>query len=207
MPASLATSIAPSARSDTTHSSVLSLSPPSEFPLVAGPSAVNNRGPHCSLLVKLPVRPLTAGLVFCWGVSLCGLAASNNFSSLAACRFLLGWFEAACLPLFSLITISWYRRGEQPLRVACWYGTNGLVSPLITYANCGLMTLFYRPRCLDPQLPLDSRTSEATPFIPTRSSSSYLASLPSSPLPSFTGASTTRSLPHGSLLPRTGARA
>lgn len=65
------------------------------------------------LLVKLPVRPFLTGILFCWGVSLCGMAASNSFSSLAATRFLLGLFEAACLPMFSMITVAWYRRAEQ----------------------------------------------------------------------------------------------
>ncbi|KAJ8095006.1 hypothetical protein PM082_010224 [Marasmius tenuissimus] len=41
-------------------------------------------------------------------------------------RFLLGLFEAACLPLFAILTSIWYRRIEQPMRVATWYGTNGL---------------------------------------------------------------------------------
>lgn len=45
------------------------------------------------------------------------MAASNNFKSLAATRFLLGFFEAACLPLFSMITIAWYRRAEQPVSI------------------------------------------------------------------------------------------
>jgi len=31
-----------------------------------------------------------------------------------------------CLPLFSIITAQWYRRSEQPLRIALWYGTNGI---------------------------------------------------------------------------------
>jgi MFS family permease len=62
--------------------------------------------------------------VFCWGVSMCGLAASTNYGGLLACRFLLGLFEAACLPLFTVITTTWYRRSEQPLRIALWYGTS-----------------------------------------------------------------------------------
>ncbi|ORY82361.1 major facilitator superfamily domain-containing protein [Leucosporidium creatinivorum] len=90
------------------------------------------------LLVKLPVRQMMPAIVFCWGVSLCGMAASNNFGSLVGTRFLLGFFEAACLPLFSLVTISWYRRSEQPLRVAAWYGTNGVATMLGSAISYGL---------------------------------------------------------------------
>jgi len=56
------------------------------------------------------------------------MAACHNYSSLLAARFFLGLFEAGCLPLFSVITSQWYRRAEQPIRVAAWYGTNGLAS-------------------------------------------------------------------------------
>lgn len=65
-------------------------------------------------------------LVFCWGVSTVGLACSTSYGPILACRFLLGLFEASCLPLFSLVTATWYRRQEQPLRIALWYGSNGL---------------------------------------------------------------------------------
>lgn len=50
---------------------------------------------------------------------------------------LLGLFEAGCLPLFAILTGCWYRRSEQPLRVAAWYSTNGLATifaALISYA-------------------------------------------------------------------------
>lgn len=46
------------------------------------------------LLVKIRYRIFMPVIVICWSVALCGMAASTNFSSLAGCRFLLGWFEA-----------------------------------------------------------------------------------------------------------------
>lgn len=77
-------------------------------------------------------------IVILWAASLLGMAGSTNFAGLAACRFLLGWFEAAAIPLFSVITISFYRRTEQPLRVACWYGTNGLATIFCSAVCYGL---------------------------------------------------------------------
>jgi MFS family permease len=53
------------------------------------------------------------------------MAACHNYPSLLAARFFLGLFEAGCLPLFSVITAQWYRRSEQPIRVAAWYSANG----------------------------------------------------------------------------------
>jgi MFS family permease len=77
-------------------------------------------------------------IVFCWGVALCGMAASTNYASLVATRFLLGLFEAACLPLFAVITTVWYRRAEQPLRICMWYGTNGFGTMIGSAMSYGL---------------------------------------------------------------------
>lgn len=53
-------------------------------------------------------------------------------------RALLGLFEAGCLPLFSLLTSQWYRRSEQPVRVAVWYSTNGLATVVAALLSFGL---------------------------------------------------------------------
>jgi MFS family permease len=81
------------------------------------------------LIVKVPPRTLMAVTVLCWGIATACLGASKSFGALLACRFLLGLFEAACLPLFTMITATWYRRSEQPLRVALWYGTSESTYP------------------------------------------------------------------------------
>jgi predicted MFS family arabinose efflux permease len=76
-------------------------------------------------------------IITCWGISVAaGLAGSRNYAGLLASRFLLGAFEAAVVPLFSMITIAFYRRSEQPFRVACWYscyGLSTLISAPIVY--------------------------------------------------------------------------
>lgn len=79
-----------------------------------------------------------------------------SYPSLVATRFLLGLFEAACLPLFAVITSVWYalsleceslttdptshrwRRAEQPLRVCMWYGTNGVATMVGSAMSYGL---------------------------------------------------------------------
>lgn len=52
------------------------------------------------LIVKVPSRILMTVLVLCWGISQTCMAAASSFGGLAATRFLLGLFEAGCLPLF-----------------------------------------------------------------------------------------------------------
>lgn len=70
------------------------------------------------LIVKVPHRILMPALMLGWGLAGVGMAFCTNFAGLLACRFFLGLFEAGCLPLFAVITSQWYRRSEQPFRVA-----------------------------------------------------------------------------------------
>ncbi|KAF1829431.1 allantoate permease [Decorospora gaudefroyi] len=79
------------------------------------------------VLVKYRYRHILPIIIVAWGISVAGgLAASTNYAGLLASRFFLGAFEAAVIPLFSIITIAFYRRSEQPFRVACWYSCYGL---------------------------------------------------------------------------------
>ena len=66
------------------------------------------------------------------------MAACGSFGDLLAARFFLGLFEAGCLPLFSIITSQWFRRAEQPIRVAAWYSTNGLATIAASALSYGL---------------------------------------------------------------------
>jgi MFS family permease len=77
-------------------------------------------------------------LVLGWGIAQASMAACHNYSSLLAARFFLGLFEAGCLPLFSIITAQWYRRAEQPIRVAAWYSTNGAATIIGSALSFGL---------------------------------------------------------------------
>ncbi|KKK19062.1 hypothetical protein ARAM_006079 [Aspergillus rambellii] len=90
------------------------------------------------LIVKVPHRILMPILVFGWGVAQACMAACHSFGGLMAARFFLGLFEAGCLPLFSIMTSQWYRRAEQPLRVAAWYSTNGLATVVAAALSYGL---------------------------------------------------------------------
>ncbi|KAJ8097236.1 major facilitator superfamily domain-containing protein [Lipomyces tetrasporus] len=90
------------------------------------------------LIVKVPHRILMPSLCLGWGIAQTLLAACHNFNSLMAARFFLGLFEAGCLPLFSIITSQWYRRAEQPLRIAAWYGTNGVATIVASALSYGL---------------------------------------------------------------------
>lgn len=90
------------------------------------------------LIVKVPHRILMPCLVLGWGIAQSAMAACSSFGDLLAARFFLGLFEAGCLPLFSIITSQWFRRAEQPIRVAAWYSTNGLATMVAAALSYGL---------------------------------------------------------------------
>jgi MFS family permease len=72
-------------------------------------------------------------LVLGWGIAQTFTPACRSFTSLLVNRFFLGIFEAGCLPLFSIITGQWYRRSEQPVRVAALlsYSLGGINSTVL----------------------------------------------------------------------------
>jgi len=90
------------------------------------------------LIVKVPPRILMPTLVLGWGIAQAAMAACHDYGGLLATRFFLGLFEAGCLPLFSIITAHWYRRSEQPLRVAAWYSMNGIANLTCAALSYGL---------------------------------------------------------------------
>lgn len=90
------------------------------------------------LIVKVPHRILMPALCLGWGIAQSCLAACHSYGDLLAARFFLGLFEAGCLPLFSIITSQWFRRAEQPLRVAAWYSTNGIATMVAAALSYGL---------------------------------------------------------------------
>jgi MFS family permease len=90
------------------------------------------------LIVKVRHRILMPAMVLGWGFVQVCTPACSSFPGLLANRFFLGLFEAGCLPLFSVITSQWYRRSEQPMRVALWFGTNGLATMVAAALSYGL---------------------------------------------------------------------
>jgi MFS family permease len=112
-----------------------------QFSLVASISSIAQLAwqPFSSwLIVRVPPRILMPALVLGWGIAEASIAAGHNFGTLLASRFFLGLFEAGCLPLFSVLTTQWYRRVEQPSRVAAWYCNNGIATMVAGVLAYGL---------------------------------------------------------------------
>ncbi|KAL2413691.1 putative transporter [Exophiala dermatitidis] len=88
------------------------------------------------LLVKLPLGKFVAAIVLLWGISLSAMVAAHNFVGLLVARLFLGLFEAGVAPAFIALSQMWWRRREQPVRIAVWYASNGICNvfgSLLTY--------------------------------------------------------------------------
>ncbi|KAH8732126.1 major facilitator superfamily transporter [Phaeosphaeriaceae sp. PMI808] len=86
--------------------------------------------PWVFLAQKTRMGKVVAGCVISWGSVLMLTAACSNFQGLAACRFLLGLFEAPITTCFMMMVSMWYVRDEQPLRAGLFYCCNGIGSML-----------------------------------------------------------------------------
>ncbi|KAL2444305.1 MFS-type transporter cnsL [Exophiala dermatitidis] len=90
--------------------------------------------PSAILIQRLPVAKLLAGAVFSWGVIMMCIAATHNFGGLATCRFIMGMSEALIFPVSSILTVMWWTREEQPIRVAFWFNQgSSIFSGIISY--------------------------------------------------------------------------
>ncbi|KAI7858493.1 major facilitator superfamily domain-containing protein [Circinella umbellata] len=72
-------------------------------------------------LQRFPLSKVLSIPMFCWGWSLIGSSFVSNFTQLAACRFLLGAFEAFTYPSLFLFIKTHYRRSEQGTYLALVY--------------------------------------------------------------------------------------
>ncbi|KAK7922962.1 major facilitator superfamily domain-containing protein [Apiospora marii] len=101
--------------------------------------------PTNRLLQRLPLAKYSAFNVIMWGLTLCCMAAVQNFAGAMTVRFFLGVFEAAVSPGFALFTSQWCKSlgvddklttaadgewpdtiSEQGSRTGIWFSFNGV---------------------------------------------------------------------------------
>lgn len=82
------------------------------------------------LLVQTPPKILLPALLLGWGVVHTCMAAANTWAGFLIVRFFIGLLQGSTLPLFCLMVGAWYRRAEQPVRIAAWFGMHGLATIL-----------------------------------------------------------------------------
>ncbi|KAJ8662415.1 hypothetical protein O0I10_002109 [Lichtheimia ornata] len=92
--------------------------------------------PNNYFLQRFPIGRYIGVIVFLWGAVLACTATGENFSQLAALRFLLGFFEAGIYPCLTLLVSTFYRRAEQAARLGLFWICNGaalIVGSAISY--------------------------------------------------------------------------
>ncbi|KAI1336698.1 MFS transporter [Xylariaceae sp. FL0016] len=82
--------------------------------------------PENWIIQRVPIAKWLGANVICWGTVVSLTAACSNWASLMAVRSLLGAFEAACQPSFTVLTAMWYKRSEQAGTIVLWYMMNGV---------------------------------------------------------------------------------
>ncbi|EXJ84622.1 hypothetical protein A1O3_05292 [Capronia epimyces CBS 606.96] len=87
------------------------------------------------LITKVPVGRLLGVAASLWGVVMMCMAACNNFAGLATVRFFLGLLESPAFPSAMILIGNFWKRSEQPLRIALWYNTfAGIFGGLLAFA-------------------------------------------------------------------------
>ncbi|RDW85433.1 allantoate permease-2 [Coleophoma crateriformis] len=79
--------------------------------------------PSTWLLSRFPIGKFLTATSFGWSICTLLMACTSNPGGLMALRFIMGMFEAPGLATCTLITVIWYTKTEQPLRVAVWSAT------------------------------------------------------------------------------------
>ncbi|KAL1962098.1 hypothetical protein VTN77DRAFT_565 [Rasamsonia byssochlamydoides] len=88
------------------------------------------------LMQRFPTAKYLGLNVILWGVMTTLNCTASTFGGLMTLRILLGIFESAIAPALILITSMWYKRHEQPIRMATWYigtGTASIMGALVAY--------------------------------------------------------------------------
>ncbi|KIW68503.1 hypothetical protein PV04_04445 [Phialophora macrospora] len=92
--------------------------------------------PSTLLLQKLPVATYTTILIFFWGLLTFMCCVAKSFAGFAVLRFLLGCLEVGITPTMMIITSSFYKREETPVRNSFWqssFGSGVVVLSIVSY--------------------------------------------------------------------------
>ncbi|GAN05054.1 allantoate permease protein [Mucor ambiguus] len=81
--------------------------------------------PNNYFIQKFPIKKYLGSLLFLWGIVMACTALCTNFAQLAACRVLLGLFEAGTYPCLLIIVNTVYRRSEQSAAYGFLWLSNG----------------------------------------------------------------------------------
>ncbi|KAJ5987610.1 hypothetical protein N7451_011975 [Penicillium sp. IBT 35674x] len=94
--------------------------------------------PSNLLLQKLPVAKYMGCMLLLWSVIVIAHIGATNYAGILVLRFLLGMAEAGVSPCMMVLTSMFYKRSEQPLRMAIWLSANGMATIVGALLGFGL---------------------------------------------------------------------
>lgn len=86
----------------------------------------------------MPLGRFVAYTSIAWAIILFCTAGAFNFPGMMAVRFFLGMAEGGISPAYVLITGTWYKKNEIPLRITYWYCGNGLAIIIQSFIAYGI---------------------------------------------------------------------
>lgn len=92
------------------------------------------------MLQKLPVGKSVGGAVILWGVVVMCLGAAQNFAGLAVLRLIMGVLEAPLFPAVTILNTMWYKKSEQPVRMAITFTAFSSVCYALSFPLHALLT-------------------------------------------------------------------
>ncbi|KAF4431480.1 Major facilitator superfamily domain general substrate transporter [Fusarium acutatum] len=86
------------------------------------------------VLQKMPVGKTVGVAVIGWGAIVMCLGAAQNAAGLMVLRFIMGVLEAPLFPAVTILNTMWYKKSEQPVRMAITFTAfSSLVTGIVSY--------------------------------------------------------------------------
>ncbi|KAF5257814.1 hypothetical protein FOXYS1_11629 [Fusarium oxysporum] len=86
------------------------------------------------ILQKMPVGKTVGVAVIGWGAIVMCLGATQNAAGLMVLRFIMGALEAPLFPAVTILNTMWYKKSEQPVRMAITFiAFSSLVTGIVSY--------------------------------------------------------------------------
>ncbi|KAL4799036.1 major facilitator superfamily domain-containing protein [Aspergillus venezuelensis] len=94
--------------------------------------------PSALLIQRLPLAKYMGTVLIIWAGLVIAHVGAKNYAGMLVLRFILGMAEAGVSPCMMSFTSMFYKRSEQPLRMAIWLSANGMATMVGALLGFGL---------------------------------------------------------------------
>ncbi|KAL2820720.1 major facilitator superfamily domain-containing protein [Aspergillus granulosus] len=94
--------------------------------------------PSNLLIQRLPLAKYMGAVLLLWAGLVVAHVGAKNYAGMLVLRFILGMAEACVSPCMMNFTSMFYKRSEQPLRMAVWLSANGMATMVGALLGFGL---------------------------------------------------------------------